>query len=87
MYFDYRKNDVLFYLYSVYSCQAKAYNLKDGLIGSIKDQTFKSFWFSDKNNFFTINPSCVCDHHCVANMKNKTILEYLNADRDHLGFV
>jgi MoaA/NifB/PqqE/SkfB family radical SAM enzyme len=72
---------------NIYSCQDKAYNLVDGLVGSIRSQRFKDFWFSDKNKFFTINPSKVCNHHCVSNSKNKMLLEYLEADREHLGFV
>lgn len=72
---------------NIYPCQDKAYNLKDGLLGNIRNQRFKDWWFSDKNNFFKINPSEACDHHCVANSKNKVILEYLNIDREHLGFV
>lgn len=72
---------------NIYPCQDKAYNLEEGLIGSIRNQSFKSFWFSDKNNFFKVNPSIHCNHHCVANQKNKLILEYLNADKEHLEFV
>jgi len=72
---------------NIYPCQDKAYNLKEGLIGSIKNQSFKEFWFSDKSNFFKVNPSLVCDHHCVANEKNKLVLEYLNSDKEHLRFV
>lgn len=72
---------------NVYPCQDKAYNLDEGLIGSIKDIRFKDFWYSDKNKFFKVNPSKVCNHHCVANAKNKLILEYLGADQEHLGFV
>ncbi|MBC8413525.1 MAG: radical SAM protein [Nitrospira sp.] len=72
---------------NIYSCQDKAYNLDEGLIGSIKDQRFKDFWFSDKNKFFNINPSMVCNHHCVSNIKNNIVLDYLNADPEHAGFV
>lgn len=72
---------------NIYPCQDKAYNLDEGLIGSIKNKRFKEFWFSDKNNYFKIDPSKVCNHHCVANAKNKVVLEYLNADKEHLGFV
>ncbi|MBC8548195.1 MAG: radical SAM protein, partial [Candidatus Brocadiales bacterium] len=62
---------------NVYSCQDKAYNISEGMIGSIKEMRFKDFWFSNKDNFFKINPSVHCSHHCVANAKNKLILEYL----------
>ena len=72
---------------NVYSCHDKAYNFEEGLIGSIKNQRFKDFWFLDKNNFFRIDPTVCCNHHCVVNEKNKLILDYLNADRGHLDFV
>ena len=72
---------------NIYPCQDKAYNLDEGLIGSIKKQSFKSFWFSDKKKFFKVNPSRVCNHHCVANEKNRMILDYLGADKEHLCFV
>ncbi len=71
----------------VYSCQDKAYNLDSGCLGSIEQTRFRDFWFADKDKFFRIRPSRDCDHHCVANAKNKMVLEYLEADRDHLGFV
>lgn len=72
---------------NVYPCQDKAYNLKEGLIGTIKNIRFKDFWFSHKDKFFKINPAIHCNHHCVADSKNEAILEYLNADLDHLSFV
>ncbi len=72
---------------NVYSCHDKAYNLDEGLLGSIKEQSFKQFWFSDKRKFFKIDPVINCNHHCVANEHNKMILNYLNADRRHLEFV
>jgi len=70
---------------NIYPCQDKAYNLDNGLIGSIEKISFKEFWFQDKNRFFKINPSRDCQNHCVANDKNKMILDYL--DVEHLGFV
>lgn len=72
---------------NVYSCQDKAYNLSDGLIGSIRNIRFKKFWNDGKRKFFRINPSHICDHHCVSNQKNLMILDYLAADPEHLGFV
>ncbi len=36
---------------------------------------------------FSIDPSIDCNNHCVANPKNRMILEYLEADLDNLGFV
>ena len=72
---------------NVYACPDKAYNLKTGVLGSIKDQRFKDFWFSNKNNFFKINPAKQCNHHCETNQKNKLVLEYLNTNKEHLDFV
>lgn len=72
---------------NVYSCQDKAYNLDQGLIGSLAHKGFKEFWMTGKDKFFKINPSVHCNHHCVANAKNKLLLDYLDADEDHLGFV
>lgn len=72
---------------NVYSCQDKAYNLDEGLVGTIGEGGFKEFWMDGKEKFFKINPSKVCNHHCVANSKNKLLLDYLDADPDHLAFV
>jgi len=72
---------------NIYPCHDKAYNLDEGLIGSIKAQRFKEFWFFNKSNFFKINPSVVCNHHCVANTKNRLLLDYMNTNKDHLEFV
>ncbi len=72
---------------NIYPCQDKAYNLTDGLIGSIKNTRLKDFWCSDKNNFFKINTSINSNHHCVAMQKNQMILEYLDTDKEHMAFV
>jgi len=72
---------------NIYPCQDKAYNLDEALIGSIKDQRFKDFWFTDKSKFFKVKPAKVCNHHCVANEKNRLIIEYLESDEEHVGFV
>ena len=72
---------------NIYPCQDKAYNLKEGVIGSIREQRFKDFWFQDKGNYFKVNPTLHCNHHCVANDKNRMVLEYLNTDKTHSVFV
>ena len=63
------------------------YNKAEGQIGSIESRGFKDLWFSAKEDFFRVNPSLHCKHHCVANAKNRLILDYLEADEDHLAFV
>jgi len=72
---------------NVYSCHDKAYNLKDGLLGSISETGFKELWAADINRFHRIDPAVVCNHHCVADASNLQILEYLEADPQHLDFV
>ena len=72
---------------NIYPCQDKAYNLDNGVIGCVSDISFRDLWSADKDRFFKINPSRDCNHHCVANTKNHMLLEYLNADKEHLGFV
>lgn len=72
---------------NVYTCHDKAYNLKDGVLGSIKNKSFKEFWFEDKNNFFKTNPAVVCNHHCAVNDRNNMLLEYLAVDKGHMEFI
>lgn len=72
---------------NVYTCQDKAYNLENGSMGSIADKDFKTFWLQNREKFFQINPSIDCNHHCVANTKNKMILEFLDIDAGHGAFV
>ncbi len=71
----------------IYSCQDKAYNLDCGVLGSIKEQRFKTFWEDGREKFFKIKPSRDCNHHCVANNKNILVHEYLDVDPDHMSFV
>jgi MoaA/NifB/PqqE/SkfB family radical SAM enzyme len=72
----------------VYTCQDKAFNAA-GLLGSIKDRSFKEFWFSDENReaLYALNPSKSCGHHCVAHAKNLAILGLLDMDPEHASFV
>lgn len=71
---------------NVYSCQDKAYN-PDGLLFSIKERRFRDAWLDNKAQFLRVNPTRHCNHHCVAHGSNKLLLEYLDADPNHLPFV
>ncbi len=73
---------------NVYSCQDKAYT-ESGMMGSIKERSFKEFWFSEENKkrLFGLNPSRECSHHCVAHSKNLAIRNFINIDPDHGNFV
>jgi MoaA/NifB/PqqE/SkfB family radical SAM enzyme len=72
----------------VYSCQDKAYT-PAGKLGSIKDRRFHDFWLSEENRraLSAIDPHTVCGHHCVADTKNRIMLDYLDLDPDHAAFV
>ncbi|MEK7233785.1 MAG: radical SAM protein [Elusimicrobiota bacterium] len=72
----------------VYTCQDKAYT-DSGRLGSIKDRSFKDFWFSNENKarMKTLDPSRDCTHHCVSHSKNLLLEEYLGLDPDHADFV
>jgi MoaA/NifB/PqqE/SkfB family radical SAM enzyme len=71
----------------VYMCPDKAYNMKTGIIGSIRRQRFRIFWLSSKRRMFRVNPSIDCNHHCERNRMNVMLMEYFSADPDHLSFV
>lgn len=71
----------------IYTCQDKAYNRETGLIGSIEHQRFSDFWLTGKEKFMKVNPAHDCNHHCVADRKNRLVLEYLALDGEDLGFV
>jgi len=72
----------------VYSCQDKAYT-DGGRLGSFAGGSFKEFWFSEQNRkrVWGLDPSVQCNHHCVANRKNETIMKYLSVDSEHGLFV
>lgn len=73
---------------AVYTCQDKAFT-QSGMLGSIKDRSFKEFWFSDENlkRLYAINPSRDCQHHCVTHAKNLAVFDALQLDPDHSVFV
>ena len=69
---------------NVYACHDKAYN-NDGKIGSIKDVSFRHFWYNSQTKFYRINPSKDCNHHCMTDGTNRMIFEFLQAE--HKEFV
>lgn len=83
--------DLLTYVgadYNVYTCCTLAYN-KRGLIGSIKNQSFKTLWEShDKwEKFLTHNPRVHCKFPCMYAGKNKFINYCINNDAKHTSFI
>ncbi len=58
----------------VYFCHDKAY-ASDGILGSIKDKSFKDLWFSKEaaEIFRKFDPKEKCRHHCANDSKNTLI--------------
>ena len=69
---------------NVYACHNKAYD-NTGLMGSIKDQSFKQMWFSDatKKYMETFNARQKCMHECSNDRKNIIINQVLDASTDN----
>jgi len=64
---------------NVYFCHNKAYD-QSGLLGSIKNKSFKELWFSQEvaKKFREADVSSLCKHQCSNDLRNKTILDLLN---------
>ena len=72
--------------YNVYRCCVTSYD-KHGLIGSIKEQSFKELWNSDlkKKKFDEFNAkSC---KQCINNDKNKMLNYAIDESSDHKNFI
>ena len=72
----------------VYTCQDKAYT-ESGTLGDISGRSFRDFWYSEENRerLARINPAQNCQHHCVADAKNRLLSDYLSLAPDHLAFI
>lgn len=72
---------------TVYTCCSLAFN-KKGLIGSIKDQTFKQLWASDEKRkmFEEFDASKICTYGCLYENKNK-FMNSLLSDPLHVNFI
>lgn len=70
----------------IYACHDKAYT-DTGIIGCLREQRLRDFWLNNKDSFFRIRPCVDCQHHCVANEKNRILLEFLQTDVQHRAFV
>lgn len=70
--------------YNVYTCHNKSYT-EEACIGSIKDQSFKQLWFSEKTKKFfdTYNPQVHCKCQCANDKKNLFIHDLVNCYGDN----
>jgi MoaA/NifB/PqqE/SkfB family radical SAM enzyme len=83
--------DLLTYIgadFNVYTCCTLAYN-KKGLIGSIKDQSFKDLWQSkEKQEMFAgHSPMHLCKFPCMYRNKNEFINYCIKKDPRHINFI
>jgi len=72
----------------VYFCHDKAY-ASDGVLGSIKDKSFKDLWFSEEaaEIFRNFNPQEKCKHHCANDSKNNLINESMACYGEDINFI
>ena len=73
---------------NVYLCQDKAYTTA-GLVGSIRDRSFAELWSSPETarKLRELDPRRDCRHHCVSHGKNLKLIDFFEADQEHLDFV
>lgn len=66
----------------VYFCHDKAYTTS-GVLGSIKNQSFKDLWFSEQvaEKFQNFDPQENCKHYCTNDFKNRLINEVITNPR------
>lgn len=72
----------------VYYCHQRAYT-EQGLIGSIKNQSFKEMWFSDETTckFKNMNPKKECNFRCAFEERNDLLNSLVNMDKRHINFI
>ncbi len=71
---------------NVYRCCNTAYN-KLGLVGSLKEQSFKEFWESNKKKEKYSNFKASSCSRCQFNNRNELILYALDSNPTHVNFV
>jgi len=72
----------------VYYCHDKAY-LKNGIIGDIKEKSFRDIWFSQETTekFKNFDAKIQCRHHCVYDDRNILLNTYLSLNKNHINFI
>lgn len=72
----------------VYFCHDKAY-VKEGVVGDLKEQSFKELWFSEetKKRYQEFDPMKECDHHCVYDDRNELLNTFYSLDKNHVNFI
>jgi len=73
---------------NVYTCCSLAFN-KKGLIGNLKEQSFKELWDSEEKRkmFRDFDASKICSYMCLYETRNKYINSLLKKDPLHVNFI
>ncbi len=72
----------------VYFCHDKAY-VSSGVVGDLKNQSFKELWYSDavRERYQNFDPQKECGHHCVYDDRNELLDTFYSLDRNHINFI
>ncbi|MBE3094954.1 MAG: radical SAM protein [Actinobacteria bacterium] len=72
----------------IYLCHDKAYDTS-GLLGNLKEKSFKEIWLSEdtKKFFNNFNPMEKCQHHCMYDSRNILLNNYLHVDKRDINFI
>ena len=72
----------------VYFCHDKAY-VKEGVVGDLKDKSFKELWFSEETvrRYQEFHAQKECDHHCVYDDRNELLNKFYSLDEQHINFI
>ena len=72
----------------VYFCHDKAY-VKSGVVGDLKNQSFKDLWFSEETvrRYQEFDSQKECKHHCVYDDRNELLNTFYSLDRNHINFI
>lgn len=72
----------------VYFCHDKAY-VKEGVVGDLKDRSFKELWFSEETTrrYNEFHAQKECNHHCVYDDRNELLNMFYSLDRNHINFI
>ncbi|MCM1236909.1 MAG: radical SAM protein [Ruminococcus flavefaciens] len=72
----------------VYFCHDKAY-VKEGIVGDLKNQSFKDLWSSEEvvKRYQNFNPQKECNHHCVYDDRNELLNTFYSLDTNHINFI
>lgn len=72
----------------VYFCHDKAY-VSTGIVGDLKDKSFKELWFSDevRKRYQNFDAQIECRHHCVYDDRNILLNTLYGLDENQINFI